>query len=417
MHEPATATAKESQRSGGVPTGVSLADDNSAVLVSLDFGAPDYAESLEELRLLAESAGVRTIALVEGKRQRPDASLFAGSGKVDEIAAIVEQHVESSEMGQAPVVIFNHDLSPAQMRNLTARIKARVIDRTMLILDIFALRAQSHEGKVQVELAQLKYLSTRLVGMNQDMGQQKYAVGARGPGETQLELDRRKLDKRVQLLNDRLKKLKLHRQVQRRARNRSDVLSVSIVGYTNAGKSTLFNRMTQANVYVADQLFATLDTTSRKVFIESTSDSSLDKGRSGGVVVLSDTVGFIRHLPHGLVAAFRSTLEETAQADLLLHVVDANSSERFDQIAEVNKVLQEIGAQHIPQILVFNKIDLQDMPAGVQRDEYGRIARISLSAKTGAGIDELRVALAEARDARTQDGQGAQAPQWHPLDN
>ena len=405
MHDPAPA-ARGSQRSGGVPTGVSLAHDNSAVLVSLDFGAPDYAESLEELRLLAESAGVRTIALVEGKRQRPDASLFAGSGKVDEIAAIVEQHADLSEQHQAPLVIFNHDLSPAQMRNLTARIKARVIDRTMLILDIFALRAQSHEGKVQVELAQLKYLSTRLVGMNQDMGQQKYAVGARGPGETQLELDRRKLDKRVQLLNDRLKKLKLHRQVQRRARNRSEVMSVSIVGYTNAGKSTLFNRMTQANVYVADQLFATLDTTSRKVFIEGT-----------GQVVLSDTVGFIRHLPHGLVAAFRSTLEETAQADLLLHVVDANSSERFDQIAEVNKVLQEIGAQHIPQILVFNKIDLQDTPAGVQRDEQGRIARISLSAKTGAGIDELRVALAEVRDARTQDAQGAQAPQWHPLDN
>ena len=332
MHEPTTA-------------------NNTAVLVSLDFGAPDYAESLEELRLLAESAGVRTIALVEGKRQRPDASLFAGSGKVDEIAAIVEQH-------EVPLVIFNHDLSPAQMRNLTARIKARVIDRTMLILDIFALRAQSHEGKVQVELAQLKYLSTRLVGMNQDMGQQKYAVGARGPGETQLELDRRKLDKRVHLLNDRLKKLKRHRQIQRRARNRSDVMSVSIVGYTNAGKSTLFNRLTQAHVYVADQLFATLDTTSRKVFIEGT-----------GQVVLSDTVGFIRHLPHGLVAAFRSTLEETAQADLLLHVVDANSSERFDQIAEVNKVLQEIGAQQIPQILVFNKIDLQDTPAGVQRDE------------------------------------------------
>jgi GTP-binding protein HflX len=406
MHESTPATAKGSRRSGGVPTGISLAEDNAAVLVSLDLGAPDYAESLEELRLLAESAGVRTIALVEGKRQRPDASLFAGSGKVDEIAAIVEQHAELSEQGQAPLVIFNHDLSPAQMRNLTARIKARVIDRTMLILDIFALRAQSHEGKLQVELAQLKYLSTRLVGMNQDMGQQKYAVGARGPGETQLELDRRKLDKRVYLLNDRLLKLKRHRQVQRRARNRSDVLSVSIVGYTNAGKSTLFNRLTQAHVYVADQLFATLDTTSRKVFIEGT-----------GQVVLSDTVGFIRHLPHGLVAAFRSTLEETAQADLLLHVVDANSSERFDQIAEVNKVLQEIDAQHIPQILVFNKIDLQDTPAGVQRDEQGRVARIFLSAKTGAGIDELRAALAEVRNARTQDAQGAQAPQWHPLDN
>jgi GTP-binding protein HflX len=373
--------------------------ENTAVLVSLDFGSPDYAESLEELRLLAESAGVRTIALVEGKRQRPDASLFAGNGKVDEIAAIVEQH-------EVPLVIFNHDLSPAQMRNLTARIKARVIDRTMLILDIFALRAQSHEGKVQVELAQLKYLSTRLVGMNQDMGQQKYAVGARGPGETQLELDRRKLDKRVQLLNERLLKLKRHRQIQRRARNRSEVLSVSIVGYTNAGKSTLFNRITQAHVYVADQLFATLDTTSRKVFIEGT-----------GQVVLSDTVGFIRHLPHGLVAAFRGTLEETAQADLLLHVVDANSSERFDQIAEVNKVLLEIDAQRIPQILVFNKIDLQEMPASLQRDEYGRIARIFLSARTGAGIDELRIALAEASDARLQQTQGTQAQQWHPLDN
>ncbi len=387
---------------------------NTAVLVSLDLGAPDYAESLAEFRLLAESAGVQTVALVAGKRQRPDASLFAGSGKVDEIAAIVEQHATVSEHHQAPLVIFNHDLSPAQMRNLTARIKARVIDRTMLILDIFALRAQSHEGKVQVELAQLKYLSTRLVGMNQDMGQQKYAVGARGPGETQLELDRRKLDKRVQLLKDRLDKLRRQRQVMRRSRNRSEVMSVSIVGYTNAGKSTLFNRLTQANVYVADQLFATLDTTSRKVFIEGTPNSSPDKGRLGGVVVLSDTVGFIRHLPHGLVAAFRSTLEETAQADLLLHVVDANSSERFDQIAEVNKVLHEIGAQHIPQILVFNKIDMQELPVDVQRDDCGRIARIYLSAKTGAGADELRAALAEVRDARTQD---VQKQEWHPLDN
>ena len=372
----------------------STAADNTAILVSLDLGTPDYAESLQELRLLASSAGVQTVALVEGRRQRPDASLFAGSGKVDEIAALVEQH-------EVPLVIFNHDLSPAQMRNLTARIKARVIDRTMLILDIFALRAKSHEGKVQVELAQLKYLSTRLVGMNPDMGQQKYAVGARGPGETQLELDRRKLDKRVQLLKERLEKLARQRQVMRRSRNRSDVFSVSIVGYTNAGKSTLFNKLTQADVYVADQLFATLDTTSRKVFIEGT-----------GQVVLSDTVGFIRHLPHGLVAAFSSTLEETAQADLLLHVVDSNSVERFDQIAEVNKVLSEIGAQHIPQILVFNKIDLQDIPAGVQRDEYGRIARIHLSAKTGTGLDELRTAMAEARDSKGQD---APPQEWHPL--
>jgi len=364
----------------------STAAANTAILVSLDLGAPDYAESLEELRLLAESAGVHSVALVEGKRQRPDASTFAGSGKVDEIAALVEQL-------EVPLVIFNHDLSPAQMRNLTEKIKTRVIDRTMLILDIFALRAQSYEGKVQVELAQLKYLSTRLIGLNTNMGQQKYAVGARGPGETQLELDRRKLDKRVVLLSERLEKLRLHRQVLRRSRNRSDVLSVSIVGYTNAGKSTLFNKLTRADVYVADQLFATLDTTARKVFIE-----------GAGQVVMSDTVGFIRHLPHGLIAAFRSTLEETAQADLLLHVVDVSSEERFDQVAEVNKVLHEVGADKIPQILILNKIDKQEVgerdgAASVERDEYGRIARIYLSAKTGAGISELRAALAEWRDA------------------
>jgi GTP-binding protein HflX len=371
---------------------------NTAVLVSLDFGAPDYAESLEELRLLAESAGVRTLALVEGKRQRPDASTFAGSGKVDEIAALVEEL-------EAPLVIFNHDLSPAQMRNLTAKIQTRVIDRTMLILDIFALRAQSHEGKVQVELAQLKYLSTRLVGMNMDMGQQKFAVGARGPGETQLELDRRKLDRRVHLLNERLKQLKRHRELQRKARNRSDVMSVSIVGYTNAGKSTLFNRLTNANVYVANQLFATLDTTARKIFLE---------GESHRQVVLSDTVGFIRHLPHGLVAAFRSTLEETAMADLLLHVVDVNSPERHDQVNEVNKVLAEIGAQNIPQIVVYNKIDLQGLEAGVKRDEYGKIASIHLSAITGAGLADLRAALVEVRDAPESD---VQVQEWHPLND
>lgn len=371
---------------------------NTAVLVSLDFGAPDYAESLEELKLLAESAGVICAALVEGKRQRPDASLFAGSGKVDEIAAIVEEL-------EVPLVIFNHDLSPAQMRNLTAKLQARVIDRTMLILDIFALRAQSHEGKVQVELAQLKYMSTRLVGMNMDMGQQKYAVGARGPGETQLELDRRKLDRRVHLLNERLKQLKRHRELQRKARNRSDVMSVSIVGYTNAGKSTLFNRLTHANVYAADQLFATLDTTSRKLFLE---------GDSPVQVILSDTVGFIRHLPHGLVAAFRSTLEETIHADLLLHVVDMNSPERHDQVAEVNKVLAEIGAQNIRQIVVYNKIDLQGLVPSVKRDEYGNIAAIHLSAKTGAGLDDLRAALVEVRDTPAI----SPPPQeWHPLNN
>jgi GTP-binding protein HflX len=358
------------------------AGTESAVLVSIDFGEADYSESLDELKLLAETAGVRTLAVVEAKRQRPDAALFAGSGKVQAIAELVESL-------EFPTVIFNHDLSPAQMRNLTTKLNTRVIDRTMLILDIFAQRAQSHEGKFQVEIAQLKYLATRLVGMNQDMGQQKHAVGARGPGETMLELDRRKLDKRVHLLKERLEKLKRHRAVQRRARNRADVLSVSIVGYTNAGKSTLFNRLTRADVYVADQLFATLDTTSRRMFTE-----------GEGEIVVSDTVGFIRHLPHSLVAAFRSTLEETIQADLLLHVVDVNNTNRDDQIAEVNKVLAEIDAADIPQILVFNKIDLPDVPPSVERDEYGRITRVFLSAKTGAGLDGLRLALMESKAAR-----------------
>lgn len=356
----------------------------AAILVSINFGASDYSESLEELRLLAETAGVHTLAIVEGKRIRPDAALFAGSGKVQQIAELVAQYEDAP-----PMVIFNHDLTPAQMRNLTTKLQTKVIDRTILILDIFAQRAQSHEGKVQVELAQLKYLSTRLIGQGVDMGQQKFAVGARGPGETQLELDRRKLSRRVEILNDRLDKLKHQRVIQRKARSRSDVLSVSIVGYTNAGKSTLFNRLTKARVYVADQLFATLDTTSRRMFTEDT-----------GEVVVSDTVGFIRHLPHSLVAAFRSTLEETIQADLLLHVVDVNNANRDEQIAEVNKVLAEIDAADIPQVMVFNKIDLQDIPPDVQRDDYGKIARVFLSAKTGAGLEGLKLALAEAKTAR-----------------
>ncbi|MEQ1556108.1 MAG: GTPase HflX [Gallionella sp.] len=359
------------------------AGPESALLVSIDLGDTDYAESLAELRLLAETAGVRVLATVEAKRQRPDAALFAGSGKVQEIAAMVEQM-------EVPLVIFNHELSPAQMRNLTTNLGTRVIDRTMLILDIFAQRAQSHEGKVQVELAQLKYLSTRLVGQNADMGQQKFAVGARGPGETQLELDRRKLDKRVHLLKERLEKLKGQRDLLRRSRNRFDVLSVSIVGYTNAGKSTLFNRLTKANVYVANQLFATLDTTSRKMYAE-----------GQGEIVVSDTVGFIRHLPHGLVAAFRSTLEETIQADVLLHVVDLSNPNHDDQIAEVNKVLAEIDAGDIPQILVFNKIDqVEGAEAGIIRDERDRISRVFLSAQSGAGLEDLRQTLLEIRAAR-----------------
>jgi GTP-binding protein HflX len=313
-------------------------------------------------------------AVVEGKRQRPDSALYAGSGKVQEIADTVQQQ-------QAAMVIFNHDLTPAQQRNLVGRLRVRVIDRTALILDIFAQRAKSHEGKVQVELAQLRYLATRLTGLGTELGQQKGGIGLRGPGETQLETDRRKLARRVDVLKERLAKLKRQRKVQRRARSRNDVMSVSVVGYTNAGKSTLFNSLTHAGAYAADQLFATLDTTARKLYLP-----------GQGAVVVSDTVGFIRHLPHSLVAAFRGTL-----ADLLLHVVDINSPDRDEQIAEVNKVLHEIGADAIPQILVLNKIDLQSLPAGVEHDEYDRIARIRLSARTGAGVEMLREALAEIR--------------------
>jgi len=350
---------------------------DAAILVSLDFGDSDYEESLEELRRLTESAGVGILGVVLGKRSRPDAALFAGSGKVDEIAGAVAD-------SEANLVIFDHELSPAQQRNLEQRLKCRVLDRTSLILDIFAQRAQSHEGKLQVELAQLEHLATRLVRGWTHLERQKGGIGLRGPGETQLETDRRLLGKRVKLLKERLAKLERQRSVQRRARVRANVLSVSIVGYTNAGKSTLFNRLTNAQAYAADQLFATLDTTTRKFFIP-----------EGGDVVLSDTVGFIKHLPHTLVAAFHATLEEAIEADLLLHVVDASSPSRDQQIEEVNKVLAEIGADHIPQLMVLNKIDVNGLLPGLERDEYGRIARVWVSAQSGAGLDMLRAALAE----------------------
>lgn len=356
--------------------------ENTAILVALDFGDPDTDESLEELHRLTESAGVMPLGVIQGRRSRPDAAYFAGTGKVGEIADAVQRQ-------QAEVVIFNHDLSPAQQRNLEAKIKRRVVDRTSLILDIFAQRAQSHEGKVQVELAQLERLSTRLVRGWTHLERQKGGVGLRGPGETQLETDRRLIGKRVKSLKERLLKLGKQRQTQRRSRNRNEVFSVSIVGYTNAGKSSLFNRLTHANAYAADQLFATLDTTSRRVFIPEL-----------GQIVVSDTVGFIKQLPHGLVEAFRATLEEAAQADLLLHIVDASSPLREQQIEQVNVVLAEIGAAQLPQVLVMNKIDLGELVPRVDRDEYGKIARIWVSAATGAGIELLRLVLSEAAQAR-----------------
>ncbi|MGD9787795.1 MAG: ribosome rescue GTPase HflX [Sulfuricellaceae bacterium] len=350
---------------------------DKAVLVSLDFGQPDYEEDVEELCRLVESAGLDIAEVVKGRRSRPDPALFAGSGKVEEIS------LSLAESGAA-LTVFNHELSAAQERNLEKALNCRVIDRTTLILDIFAQRARSHEGKLQVELAQLEHLSTRLVRGWTHLERQRGGIGLRGPGETQLETDRRLLGKRVKLLKEKLATIQRQGKVQRRARQRSDVLSVSLVGYTNAGKSTLFNALTHAKAYAADQLFATLDTTSRRLFLP-----------EGGTVVLSDTVGFIKHLPHSLVAAFRATLEEAIQADLLLHVVDASSSNFAQQIEEVNKVLQEIGADTIPQIKVMNKIDLKGLSSGVERDEYGRIVAVRISARTGDGLDFVRQALTE----------------------
>lgn len=353
------------------------AGSERVVLASLDFGEPDYADSVEELQRLAESAQLDVAGLIEGRRARPDAALFAGSGKVEEIAAMVRAT-------DAGVVIFNHALSPAQERNLEKVLQCRVVDRTSLILDIFARRAQSAEGQLQIELAQLGHIATRLVRGWTHLERQKGGVGLRGPGETQLETDRRLLGKRVKLLKDRLAKQHRQRTIQRRARSRGRIMSVSLVGYTNAGKSTLFNTLTRADSYAADQLFATLDTTTRQLYLP-----------NAGEIVLSDTVGFITRLPHTLVESFRATLEETIQADLLLHVVDAASPNRDKQVAEVNKVLAEIGAQHVPQILVMNKIDLGAIEPGVEQDEYGKITRIRVSAKTGAGISALRDVLAQ----------------------
>lgn len=351
----------------------------NAVLVGLDMGVSSHTEDLGELTELASSAGLIPVDQIGGKRLRPDAATFAGSGKVEEIALAIKAR-------DARFVLLNHDITAVQERNLERALGVRVIDRTGLILEIFAQRAKSSEGKMQVELAQLERQTTRLIRGWTHLERQRGGIGVRaGPGETQLEIDRRLLSDRIKKLKDKLKRLKGQRGLQRSARRRNRVFNVSIVGYTNAGKSTLFNRLVRGNTYVANQLFATLDTTTRKIYLGADEHA-----------VVSDTVGFIRDLPHTLVAAFRATLEETVQADLLLHVVDAANPRRDEQISDVNAVLTEIGAQDIPQLVVWNKIDLlPSLEPGLARDEYGNIQVARISATTGIGVDTLKSAVRE----------------------
>jgi GTP-binding protein HflX len=349
-----------------------------AVIVQLDLGARDYRDRLDEFTLLARSAGAEPVARIGGRRQSPDPATFAGKGKVAEI-------LDLANANQADIVLFNHELSPGQQRNLERALSRRVVDRNALILDIFALRARSHEGKLQVELAQLEHLATRLVRGWTHLERQKGGIGLRGPGETQLETDRRLLGQRVKALKEKLERVGRQRGVRRKSRERRETPVVALVGYTNAGKSTLFNALTKAGTYAADQLFATLDTTSRQLYLG-----------DFGQVVLSDTVGFIRDLPHTLVAAFRATLEETAGADLLLHVIDASAADREAQIAAVDEVLAEIGADAVPQIRVLNKVDL--LPALTPGADSGRcdtIRTVRVSARTGAGLADLRGAVTQ----------------------
>lgn len=369
-----------------VPPG---ADDSPrAILVGVDFGGRSHFDaSLDELALLAESAGDNPVARVIARRKAPDPALFVGSGKADEIKALVLGH-------QAEAVLFDQTLSPAQQRNLERHLGVAVADRTMLILEIFGARAQSHEGKLQVELARLQYLSTRLVRRWSHLERQRGGIGTRGgPGEAQIELDRRMIGERIKSVKERLVRVKRQRGTQRKSRERSGTFRVSLVGYTNAGKSTLFNALVKSRAYAADQLFATLDTTTRQLYLE-------DVGRS---VSLSDTVGFIRDLPHKLVEAFEATLQEAAEADLLLHVVDAASPVLDEQMAEVQRVLRDIGAGGIPQILVYNKLDNlgesqrpQVASDVLEQDAGVRVPRVFVSALHGTGLPELRRLLSAA---------------------
>ncbi|MFM1892005.1 MAG: hypothetical protein RLZ44_1082 [Pseudomonadota bacterium] len=350
-----------------------------AILVHLSLpDGPDNVDALREFRELATSAGAEPVAVVTGTRKAPDPRLFVGAGKGEEIRAAVAAH-------GAELVIFDHELSPSQERNLERLLACRVLDRNGLILDIFAQRARSFEGKLQVELAQLRHLSTRLVRGWTHLERQKGGIGLRGPGETQLETDRRLLGQRIDQIRRRLERVDSQREQGRRARRRAELPTVSLVGYTNAGKSTLFNRLTEAGVYARDQLFATLDPTLRRLDLP-----------DGGHLILADTVGFISRLPHELVAAFRSTLQETTEAALLLHVVDVASVERDANMAEVEGVLEQIGAAEVARIEVFNKIDLlqQEQPR-LERDAEGRVRRVWLSARDGRGIDLLLLGLQE----------------------